>query len=645
MKSPLRPPALISSVYPCVILIAVLLAFLAACAGCKGKTASRSQVRPSAGAESAAEGKGHGEAAAQEGGTGELAIPEAIYPALAQQGNSSQDFVPKGWRLECDRKGDISKDGIPDLALVLRQEDPANRIDNTGGLGPDTLDTNPRILAVAVGLPGSRGYRLVTANHELIPRHTEPNLEDYLGACPEIKKGTLEVGIGFAANAGTWWTWNSTFIFRYQDARLRLIGYEHNVVKKNSGYFHSRSLNYLTGRMEFQNGTISDDSLKSESARLTGTRMVSIDDIGDGSGFEDEGRSTEASEEAVAAQEEASDAEPEPKSSLHSVAWTGRQLVAVGSDSAVGGLIMTSSDGVTWVRRNSGTRNGLASVIWLPEAKAGDAGDGGETGRAGDAGAGEAKGRLIAVGENGTVLVSSDDGLSWKGSQPTDRSLGIIAWTGRNGRTGIGKLLALETENSGDSAVVLTSSDGRAWSISALEAKGHIHGLTWMDDPSGGRFVAVGTSPESVLTSQDGRAWSKRPQGARYWLEAAAWTGSQLVAVGTPDASDTATAVLTSPDGVAWTKRKTGTGNLSLGFLAWTGKKLIAVGSFGAILTSPDGIAWTQGNSGTQSELYSATWMDGPAKTAPGQWVVVGAFSEILTSRDGLTWTRRYKGD
>ncbi|MDE2458722.1 MAG: hypothetical protein KGL20_05755, partial [Rhodospirillales bacterium] len=58
----------------------------------------------------------------------------------------------------------------------LRDQSPKNIIPNPDGFGDDPLDSNPRILLVALG--GKDGYRLIASNHDLITRHTDPDMED-----------------------------------------------------------------------------------------------------------------------------------------------------------------------------------------------------------------------------------------------------------------------------------------------------------------------------------------------------------------------------------------------------------------------------------------------------------------------------------
>ena len=80
--------------------------------------------------------------------------------------------------------------------------------------------------------------------------------------------------------------------------------------------------------------------------------------------------------------------------SLRDVAWNGSLYVAVGN----GGIILTSSDGVTWYPRNSGTTASLLAVVW----------DGAEW---------VVVGTLPDAGSSGITL-TSPNGINWSVSSP-----------------------------------------------------------------------------------------------------------------------------------------------------------------------------------------------------------------------------------
>src|SRR5262245_51843020 len=94
----------------------------------------------------------------------DLDIPAVSYPGLAQQGANAQAFVPEGWKLEAEHKGDLNKDGQDDLLILLRMNEAKNVVKHDG-LGANPFDTNPRILAVAFAGGADKLYALALENH------------------------------------------------------------------------------------------------------------------------------------------------------------------------------------------------------------------------------------------------------------------------------------------------------------------------------------------------------------------------------------------------------------------------------------------------------------------------------------------------
>lgn len=212
-----------------------------------------------------------------------LNIPAAVYPALPARFTDPAALAPQGWRIEHRLAGDISGDGVADVVLVLQQQDRANVVRNDG-FGPDTLDTNPRLLIV--GLARDGGYDLVVRNHTFIPRPVQPSLEDALETAPEIQNGTLSIPLHFFASAGGWTMWNSVARFRWQDGALRLIGHDYSEVARNTGETLDRSVNFLNGRVSTVRSTI---DVEKDPPAVWSTRpvgpLLTIDQLGDGLEF------------------------------------------------------------------------------------------------------------------------------------------------------------------------------------------------------------------------------------------------------------------------------------------------------------------------------------------------------------------------
>ncbi len=214
-------------------------------------------------------------------------MPEVIYPEVLRQGSTIDSFVPKGWRLEMSRKGDLNKDGMPDHVLVLRCNDPKNIVSNNG-FGPNDFDTNPRILAVVFAKPKG-GYTLVLSNQILIPRNDNPSMEDPLDSVAssgiEVKNGTLHVQLGIFFSAGSWTMGSKDFTFRWQGDDFRLIGFDENTVQRNSGETAATSINYLTGRQKVTSGSIEDDTEKVTWRKKRVVSLLTFDEVGNGLEF------------------------------------------------------------------------------------------------------------------------------------------------------------------------------------------------------------------------------------------------------------------------------------------------------------------------------------------------------------------------
>ncbi|GBD49047.1 hypothetical protein [Methylopila sp. Yamaguchi] len=209
--------------------------------------------------------------------------PAAPIPTLAATGSALEAFAPPGWRVETKAEGDLDGDGRPDAAFVLRATDPRNVLKNEG-LGSPQLDTNPRILAVALRRPA--GYALVTQNATLIPRHVDPVMDDPFGDRElSIERRAVKVGLAVFMSAGGWDMSRIAFTLRLDGEELRLIGYDRSTVARNTGAMQTLSVNYLAGRMSRGKGSIESDAMKtvwSKAAR----RGPTITQIGDGLEFD-----------------------------------------------------------------------------------------------------------------------------------------------------------------------------------------------------------------------------------------------------------------------------------------------------------------------------------------------------------------------
>jgi hypothetical protein len=215
----------------------------------------------------------------------ELKIPEATYPTLPESGNVLTDFVPKGWKNEVHVSGDLNKDGIDDVAMILHESNPKNIFKNY-----DThdvaFDTNPRILVVLFGNKGG-GYSLLLDNHTLIPRSDDPGLDDVIegGGGIEIKRGSLKVKIGvFAATSSL--SSIRAYTFRWNNKQFELIGYDEDGRNRATSETTNVSVNFLTRKIKLVCGNEElDNADKIKWSKLAQGRSWTIDSVGDGLDF------------------------------------------------------------------------------------------------------------------------------------------------------------------------------------------------------------------------------------------------------------------------------------------------------------------------------------------------------------------------
>jgi len=238
---------------------------------------------------------------------------------------------------------------------------------------------------------------------------------------------------------------------------------------------------------------------------------------------------------------------------LNGVTWSGTQYVAVGGTQK----IYTSSDGLTWTLRSSGTQK-LNRVIWSGS-------------------------QFVAVGGNpvggSTTILTSPDGVSWT-TQPltgVTGSLSAVAWSGS-------LFVAVGSGNLGNG--ILTSPDGTTWTAQNSTNTNYLSGVIW----AGAQFIAFGSGV--MLTSPDGVTWSSptaivagstTPFVASF--SALTYGAGKYVGV-------SGTSIYTSTDALSWTAQVSGA-KKTLYAVTWSGKLFAAAGVAGTLLTSPDAITWT----------------------------------------------------
>ena len=174
-----------------------------------------------------------------------------------------EDFIPKGWKSIIVKKGDLNKDKIDDVVLVIEKNDPKNfkKIEDSPRSNP--VNFNPRIILVLFKDKNSK-YTLVAKNdknfivspgyasEEGLETLDSPDYDDNLSKAVTIKNNTLRIfTLADYIKAAT----STTYIFRYQNNRFELIGLDAQSILGDTEYVNTRnySLNLSTKKLIIHN--------------------------------------------------------------------------------------------------------------------------------------------------------------------------------------------------------------------------------------------------------------------------------------------------------------------------------------------------------------------------------------------------------
>ena len=314
---------------------------------------------------------------------------------------------------------------------------------------------------------------------------------------------------------------------------------------------------------------------------------------------------------------------------LSSVAYGAGKFVAVG----YGGTLLTSTDSITWTPQTSGTTKDLSAVVF---------GNG-----------------LFFVSTGTTTSLSSQDGVNWSPHTDPTYSLSNPIFSASSfyavGRARNQVTFQYESR-------ILSSTDGTAWTSRTLPTADYLYGFTF----SAGVFVATDDS-NSLLTAADGGAWTTSTPFA--WTASSVIFANNLFVVPADSGH-----LYTSANGTTWALRTTGTTSLLLD-AAYLNGQYYAFGDSGTIVTSTDGVAWSKVDGGVPRTglAYDGTQFlsldsNGTLVTSPGgllwaphatgvtgfslkaaafgagSYAVVGDNGKILTSINLTTWQTRTSG-
>ncbi len=281
--------------------------------------------------------------------------------------------------------------------------------------------------------------------------------------------------------------------------------------------------------------------------------------------------------------------------SLRSGAYGAGTWVIVGN----AGRILTSPDGTTWTSRASGLTADLAAVAFD-------------------------RGLFVAVGASG-LIASSPDGITWtrrtSGTTTALNTVGFVA----------GSWVA-----DGDNSVTLVSTDAATWAPASMDNK---TASALFVTGSGDSGLLLGRMGE-IFTAANPSEWRRFSRGTGESRLGLIYAGGRFVAVGQttdPVTRATDSPIWSSPDGLTWTRANANPNFANLNDVTYGQGRYVAVGDSSRVFTSTDALTWTQRTFSIASTLTAVA-------AGPAAFVAASSGAAIYSSPDGTTWTQRANG-
>ncbi len=159
------------------------------------------------------------------------------------------DFIPTGWHFFDSTAGDLNKDKLADLVLVVERD--AAEEENADSEYSPTVEGPPRVLLVLFQQKKG-GYRRSVRADRLVMRNGEGGslVDPWISL--EVDRGSLVVG----SYGGGWWRWRLDYRFRFQNDDWFLIGATNLSYHSGTGEMESYDYNLLTGDVEITKGNM-----------------------------------------------------------------------------------------------------------------------------------------------------------------------------------------------------------------------------------------------------------------------------------------------------------------------------------------------------------------------------------------------------
>lgn len=225
--------------------------------------------------------------------------------------------------------------------------------------------------------------------------------------------------------------------------------------------------------------------------------------------------------------------------------------------------------------------------------------------------------RLVAVGERGLVMTSTDDGRSWQGQRTkVTRTLTGVAFADDKVGVAVGH----------GGSLLRTADGGASWTPVEVEAVGRdsLLGVTHLEGPV---FAAYGAFGLYIESADGGVTWARRRVGGEDFdrhISQVVKVGPELLLVG-----ESASLARSADRGANWQKMESPYHGSFFGALATAKGSVLAYGMRGNVYRSTDGMkTWAK------VELPTAAALMGSRQLDDGTIVLVGGTGVVAVSRD-----------
>ena len=168
------------------------------------------------------------------------------FPKIKKISNDYQNFVPQNWKIFHKTVGDLNGDKRKDTVLILRTNYAKYRNKNED-LVDNEFDTNPQMLLILFNRKGK--FELVQRSNAFIISRESPAEDEPLQKV-SIKNGMLQLDFVEWQSAGSWYTSNTAYKFKYLQGVFSLIRAEKSELERNVGEVETRSYDFQAKKLK-----------------------------------------------------------------------------------------------------------------------------------------------------------------------------------------------------------------------------------------------------------------------------------------------------------------------------------------------------------------------------------------------------------